>query len=65
MEQLQIRKIEILQKYNDRVKELREKGMQIRDLISRAKAEADVGLHDILDKWEEANERILQKYPDG
>ena len=47
-----MRKIEILQKYNDRVRELREKGLQIRDLIERAKSEADVGLHDILEKWE-------------
>ena len=54
-----MRKTEILKKYNERVAELREKGFQIRDLIERAKAEADEGLHDILQKWEEANERIL------
>jgi hypothetical protein len=34
------------------VAELREKGLQIRDLIDRAKAEADEGLFDILNKWE-------------
>jgi len=65
LEQLQARKIEILKKYKERVNELREKGLQIRDLIERAKAEADIGLHDILAKWEQANDRILEKYPEG
>jgi hypothetical protein len=54
-----------LKKFNERVQELREKGLQIRDLIERAKAEADDGLQDILAKWEQANERILEKYPEG
>lgn len=54
-----------MRKYNERVAELREKGLQIRDLIDRAKAEADVELFDILNKWEQANERILEKYPEG
>lgn len=44
LEQLQMRKGEILAKYNERVVELREKGLQIRDLIERAKTEADDGL---------------------
>ena len=52
-------------KYNERVVELREKGLQIRDLIERAKTEADDGLQDILTKWEEANDKILDKYPEG
>jgi len=65
LEQLQLRKAEILKKYNERVGELREKGLQIRDLIERARAEADDGLEDILDKWYQANERILEKYPEG
>jgi hypothetical protein len=39
--------------------------LQIRDLIERAKAEADVGLHGILNKWETANEHVLKKYPEG
>ena len=60
-----MRKGEILAKYNERVVELREKGLQIRDLIERAKTEADDGLQDILDKWWQANERILEKYPEG
>ena len=60
-----MRKGEILAKYNERVIELREKGLQIRDLIERAKTEADDGLQDILSKWQEANERILEKYPEG
>jgi hypothetical protein len=34
-------------------------------LIARAQAEADDGLKDILSKWEEANNRILEKYPEG
>jgi len=44
LEQLQLRKGEILTRYNERVVELREKGLQIRDLIERAKTEADDGL---------------------
>ena len=60
-----MRKGEILAKYNERVVELREKGLQIRDLIDRAKTEADEGLQDILEKWNQANERILEKYPEG
>ena len=39
-----MRKGEILAKYNERVVELREKGLQIKDLIERAKTEADDGL---------------------
>ena len=60
-----MRKGEILAKYNERVVELREKGLQIKDLIERAKTEADDGLQEILDKWQSANDRILEKYPEG
>ena len=52
-------------KYNERVVELREKGLQIKDLIERAKTEADDSLQEILDKWQTANDRILEKYPEG
>ena len=65
LEQLQIRKLEILKKYNERVQELRDRATQIRELIERAKIEADPSLHEILAKWELANDRILQKYPEG
>ena len=65
LEQLQLRKGEILAKYNERVAELREKGLQIRDLIQRAQAEADPGLDDILNLWQKANDRVLEKYPEG
>ena len=60
-----MRKGEILAKYNERVVELREKGLQIRDLIDRAQMEADPSLYEILSKWKQANDRILQKYPEG
>lgn len=30
-----------------------------------AKIEADPSLEEILQKWDEANDRILKKYPDG
>ena len=65
MEELQKRKGEILVKYNDRVSQLRDKSLQIRDLIERAKTEADDGLQDILNKWQVANDRILEKYPEN
>jgi hypothetical protein len=44
---------------------MRQKALQIRDLVERAKAEADGGLIDVLNKWEVANEHILKKYPDA
>jgi len=33
-------------------------------LIEKAKAGADKGLSEILSKWEEANMKIFEKYPD-
>lgn len=39
--------------------------MQIKELIERAKTEAEPGLQEILEKWEEANNKILTKYPEG
>lgn len=39
--------------------------MQIKELIDRAKTEAEPGLQEILEKWEEANNKILTKYPEG
>lgn len=65
LEQLQARKLEVLKKFNERVVEVRERGLQIKELIERAKTEAEPGLNDILQKWEEANDRILAKYPEG
>ena len=44
---------------------MRQKALQIRDLVERAKAEADGGLVDVLNKWDVANEHILKKYPDA
>ena len=34
-------------------------------MIDRAKTEADSGLHDILDKWKIANDKVLELYPEG
>ena len=59
------RKSEILELYNQRICELRERGLEIHELIERAKTVADVSLHDILDKWKIANDRILELYPEG
>ena len=59
------RKSEILEEFNDKIADLRERGLDIQELIERAKTEADVGLHDILDKWKIANDKILQQYPEG
>lgn len=39
--------------------------MQIRELIERAKTEAEPGLLEVLEQWERANNRILEKYPEG
>lgn len=65
LEQLQARKLEVLKRFNERVIEVRERGMQIKELIERAKTEAEPGLQEILEKWEEANNKILTKYPEG
>lgn len=65
LEVLQQRKLEVLAKYNERVKEVRERATQIKELIERARVEAETELLPILDKWEEANNRMLTKYPEG
>jgi|688.fasta_scaffold232088_1 hypothetical protein len=41
-----------MKKYNERVTELRGRAIQIKELIERAKIEADPSLHEILDKWD-------------
>jgi len=55
----------VLKKFNERVSEVRERGLQIKELIERAKTEAEPGLQEILEKWKDANNRILAKYPEG
>ena len=57
-------KAQILKNYNEKIKGLRTKGKEIKDLIEKAKNGADKGLLDILSKWEEANEKIFEKYPE-
>lgn len=64
LEQLKGRRDDLAKTYTVRVTEMRQKALQIRDLVERAKAEADGGLTDVLNKWEAANEHILKKYPD-
>jgi hypothetical protein len=59
------RKAMILRSYNEKIKLLKAKGQEIQDLIEKAKTGADRGLLDILRKWEEANIKIFEKYPDG
>ena len=49
---LTARKLKILDQYNERIAELREKGLEIRDLIERAKSQADHGFLAILDKMQ-------------
>lgn len=34
-------------------------------MIEKAKSGADKGLSEILSKWEEANKKIFEKYPEG
>ena len=65
LEMLQVRKLEVLKRFNERVVEVRERCMQIKELIDRAKTEAEPGLQEILEKWEEANNKMLAKYPEG
>lgn len=60
---LYYKKAMILKSYNDKIKQLKGKGEEIQDLIEKAKAGADSGLIEILKKWEEANQKIFEKYP--
>ena len=62
---LYMKKAIILKDYNEKIKHLRQKGEDIKELIERAKSDADRGLLDILSKWEEANNKIFEKYPEG
>ena len=64
-DQLFLRKAMILKSYNEKIKMLKAKGQEIQELIEKAKTGADKGLLDILKKWEEANIKIFEKYPDG
>ena len=65
-EQLYIKKATILKGYNERVRALRTKGLEIQDLIIKAKTEgaAEKGLLEILNKWEEANAKIIDRNED-
>lgn len=62
-EGLYLKKAQILKSYNEKVKTLRQKGMEIQELIQKAKAEGgtDKGLLEILTKWEEANQKIFER----
>jgi len=56
-ENLYMRKAQILKSYNEKCRSLRAKGMEIAELIGKAKADSgtDRALLEILTKWEEAN----------
>ena len=62
---LYLKKALILKDYNVKISQLRKKGEDIKELIERARTDADSGLLDILSKWEEANNKIFEKYPEG
>jgi len=56
-------KAQILKAYNDKVANLRDKGIEIKELIEKAKDGADSGFLEILTKFEEANNKIFEKHP--
>ena len=58
-----MKKATILKSYNEKVKTLKAKGLEIQELIAKAKADgtADRGLIEILNKWEEANQKIFDR----
>ena len=62
-EALYLKKAQILRSYNEKVKSLRQKGYEIQELIQRARdtGGTDKGLLEILNKWEEANQKIFEK----
>lgn len=63
-EAMYLRKAQILKGYNEKVRALRGKGIEIQELIARAKVEGagDKGLLEILSKWEEANLKIFERH---
>jgi hypothetical protein len=65
-EQLYMKKAQILKSYNEKIRILRSKGIEISELIAKAKTEgaADKGLLEILNKWEEANQRLFERTED-
>ena len=63
-EGLWTKKAMILKGYQEKMRVLRDKGLEIQELIERAKTGADRGLVEILSKWEEANAKIMDKYED-
>lgn len=66
-ETLYMKKATILKSYNEKVKALRLKGLEISELIAKAKTDgaADKGLIEILNKWEEANQKIFERQGEG
>ena len=61
---LKLRKEEIQKGYGVKNSEMKQKALIIRELIERAKSEADVGLAAILEKWDTANEHVLKQHRD-
>ena len=62
---MQYNKAKIIHGYNEKIFILRKKGQEIQDLIEKARGNgADEDLQGILNKWEEANKKIFDKYPD-
>ena len=63
-DQLQYTKAKIVHGYNEKVQILRSKGAEIQDLIEKARNQgADQDLQGVLKKWEDANKKIFEKYP--
>lgn len=61
----QYTKARIVHTYNEKITILRAKGQEIQDLIEKARASgADAELQGILSKWEEANAKIFEQYPE-
>ena len=64
-EELRKQKGDLLNGINKKIDIIRDKSTNIKELIDKAKLNSDRSTIEILSKWEEANQKILEKYPEG
>ena len=61
-----MKKAKVIKDYNEKISVIRSKGSLIQDLIAKAKSSGNVDseTQGILSKWESANQKIFDTYPE-
>ena len=61
-----MKKAKVIKDYNEKISIIRSKGSLIQDLIAKAKSSGNVDseTQGILSKWESANQKIFDTYPE-